>query len=177
MDKANGAVLDLVTPVRFYKSMIPTIRHLWCGDADYATEATLWIHGLETPSVRSELNKGTDVWVYRNQSGETVGFGSLGLTEWRIAGQLVTVQYLPMLGVFTDHQGCPPEESGSPKYCYQIVDHLVDEAEERAEEYPLLWLSVHPENAKAIRVYTNSGFEWAEDVGGFSRMFLVLDRE
>ena len=112
--------------------------------------------------------------MYHNTSNDPVGFGSLGVTEWKFGGNLVHLQYIPMLGVFFEHQGLPRPETASTKYCYQIIDHLLDEAEERKGEFPLVGLSVLPDNACAIHVYEKTGFVWAKCDGGYSRMFLAL---
>lgn len=155
--------------------MIWSVMSLWCGGADHAQEATLWIHGQDTPSVRTELNQGGKVWLYRNVANEIVGFGSLALRTWEVEGEeSITLQYIPMLGIFTEHQGLPPPGSGVPKYCYQLIDDLIDQAALRQDEYPWLGLSVRPENGKAIHVYEKVGFKWFKPGQGWSRMVLPL---
>lgn len=163
-----------LTVERFFKSSIPLVLNFWCGDADYATEATEWIHGRGTPSVRTVLNKQGQVWLYRNGLAEVVGFGSLTTETWDNNGEPFQIQYIPMLGVFTDFQGRPDPSTGEPKYCYQIVDHLIDQAELRRAQLRWLGLSVRPENAKAIHIYEKVGFRWLKQSDGWSRMVLDL---
>jgi ribosomal protein S18 acetylase RimI-like enzyme len=174
MNEVIGEMPELITPRPFFKAGISPIMHLHCGDSDHGHEATYWIHGQHPPSVRTELNRGGRVWLYYNQLEEEVGFGSLSITTWNIGQEDVDIQYIPMLGVFHDFQGKPPSDSGLPKYCYQIIDHLIDEAELKSETYPLLGLAVRPDNDEAIYIYEKSGFQWVKDTEGYSRMFLSL---
>jgi ribosomal protein S18 acetylase RimI-like enzyme len=144
----------------------------WCGDEVWAAEATLWIQGSGAETFQSTLDRGGKVWVYRNGQNEIVGFGALDRTHWDFNGDVKEILYIPMLGVFTDFQG-RPIGAGGDKYCYQIIDHLLDEAEEDTPESGLLGLSVHPENRKAIHVYEKTGFAWWSG-DEYSRMVIKI---
>jgi hypothetical protein len=165
---------DLITPVPFYKSMQELVGNLSCGAHASACDANDWIHAIGWPNVRTELNRGTRVWLYKNRAGDYVGFGSLGLASWHFNQTTFVVQLIPMLGVFEAFQTQPPTESGTPKYCYQIVDHLLDEAMARLQESSWVALSVRPENQKAIAIYKRAGFEWLRNERQLNRMIVKL---
>jgi len=112
------------------------------------------------------------VWLYRNRANHHVGFGSLGEQRWLFGQSAQTIQLIPNIAVFAAYQGKPI--SGA-KYCYQIMDHVLDEAEKRASSFPLVGLSVHPDNREAIHIYTEKyGFVWVKKDRGLSRMLLSL---
>ena len=50
-----------------------------CGTETYQSDLAVW------PNTEAELcmQRGTTVWMYVNQIGDTVGYGSLGTTNWR----------------------------------------------------------------------------------------------
>jgi hypothetical protein len=129
MTVTSSPVPDVIIPVQFAKKMRRLLENFSCGTTESAEQAMSWILGDGYPSVLNEMNRGTRVWLYRNPKGQWVGFGSLGTTVWMLQGIRTELQLMPMLGVFAEHQGHPKPESGDAKYCYQIVDHLIDEAE------------------------------------------------
>jgi ribosomal protein S18 acetylase RimI-like enzyme len=174
MNSVEEAAADFVTPIPFAKSMVSQVQGLYCGNEDWSHEATRWIQGHGAPSFRTTLNQGGSVWIYENAVQEVVGFGSLSLTEWIIGGSSLTVQYIPMLGVFYEFQGHPTVGTGVPKYCYQIIDHVLDVATERADQYSTVGLAVMPDNMEAIHIYEKSGFSWIKTSDGYNRMFLRL---
>lgn len=174
MTIAPNQMPDVVTPRPFIKSMIASASHFTCGTSRAAQQANDWLHDDRYPSVRHDINRGARVWLYDNGNGVPVGFGSLGTSSWEIKGVRTTVQNIPMLGVFAQFQGMPPTGSGSEKYCWQILNHLLDEAELLAGTYPWLGLSVQRDNEKAIHLYTEAGFEWVKNDTKYSRMLLWL---
>lgn len=172
-DAGSESGADLLTPIVVTRATVSRFADVSCGDTHAGRDAADWIGGVGYPSVINELRSETRVWTYANAAGRRVGFGSLGTQRWtlRPGNQRVAVQLLPALGIFAEFQGRPV--SGSPKYCYQVLDHLLNEATKRAGEMPLVGLSVLPENEEATHVYRRAGFEFVQQ-GERSRMLLRL---
>ena len=151
-DAENPSTPDLLTPVVVTRPMVQQFANVSCGDTPAGRDAADWIGGVGYPSVIDELRRGTRVWTYTNAAGRRVGFGSLGTQRWTLqpGDQRVTVQLLPALGIFAEFQGCPV--AGSLRYCYQLLNHLLDEATERVADTRRGGLSVLPDNEKATHV-------------------------
>ncbi len=173
-DGTGRAGMDRITHVLFYKHMHGLVSDLSFGSDTFGRDASDWIQDVGYPSVRNEINKGTQVWIYRNTAEDLVGFGSLGVTRWNFQGSRQAIQYIPMLAVTENQQGRPVETSGSPKYCRQILSHILDEAEKRLATSGFVGLSVLPSNAKAISLYEQAGFEWLTEDREAGRMLLRI---
>ena len=134
--------------------------NLDCGEDASGRAATEWLHGSEvTESIK---NRATRVWLYRNDAGVLVGFGSLGPSRRRWPppdGSYSNLLFIPMLGIDIHFQGQPP--APHPRYSHQILSHLRYEAiqlfdehqESRSSTLPFLALYVHRDNVRAIRLY------------------------
>ncbi len=94
------------------------------------------------------------IWTYRDPAGRLVGFGTLD-----VCGECIEYTdgklhpYIPLLAVNPTIK--------SLGYGTSIVRHLIDEAAFLALQgvcHDVLFLDVYSANAKAIRVYTESGF-------------------
>ena len=162
---------DILTPEPLYKRMVQASPAFSCGESEFGRDAADWICGNGYPTVKNELNRGTRVWLYRNRANDYVGFGSLGEQRWLFGQSAQTIQLIPYVAVFAVYQGKPMT---GLKYCYQIIDHVLDEAVKRASSFPLVGLSVHPDNHEAIYIYTKYGFVWVKNDRGLSRMLLSL---
>lgn len=149
---------DRIVAVPFLKNMIGDLRGLSCNDPD----ADFWIRGEAFPNVKSELNKGTSAWIYRNANDECVGFSSLGQISWRFEGNLRRVQLIPMLGVFSKFQGVAVVPA---KYCYQIVDHILDIATQRIAISPWVGLSVRRIMPRRFTFTKKPGFNGSKPRG------------
>ena len=176
MEGDENAHKDVVATVPFLKNTPNPFASLSFGDGVAGQDAADWIGGVGYPHVRYEINHNTQVWVYRNRAGQAVGFGSLGRVGWELDGRRQTVQFIPMLAVAEPYQGLPTSDSGSSKYCRQVIDHLLDEAEKRIATSRFLGLSVRLGNGKAIRLYEAANFEWLvrDEKRGVGRMLLDL---
>jgi ribosomal protein S18 acetylase RimI-like enzyme len=122
-------------------------------------------------------DRGTQVFLYYNERGQLVGYGSIGTTEWSWPppdGDKQLVSIIPSVAIATGFQGEPKDGPKEEMYCRQIMDHLVKHALENGTEY--LALMVHEENDKAIKLYTKYGFEFFEHRHGkkYRKMFCVL---
>jgi ribosomal protein S18 acetylase RimI-like enzyme len=132
-------------------------------DFDCGTER--WASPLND-FIRNEASKymkrlGTKIWLYDNDLGERVGYGSIGVTKWTILpGETdrQTLVLLPNIAVRIEQQ--------RKGYAKQICNHLIAEAQAeydarkaRGESIiPFLGLLVHPENLGAKKLYSGVGF-------------------
>jgi ribosomal protein S18 acetylase RimI-like enzyme len=97
------------------------------------------------------------VWIYRNPGGDLVGFGTIEVSdEYRTYANHDRHPYLPLLAV---NPTIP-----SLGYGTSILRHLTGEATLLAS-YPdsrcsdLFFLDVYQDNDKAIKLYTDNGFQ------------------
>lgn len=139
--------------------------YLDCGDEPWSRAATEWIVGSEVwNSIRKYQ---TRVWLYRNDAGVIVGFGSLGTTRRRWpppGGNHANLLIIPMLGI--DHRFHGQPVDAKFRYSNQALAHIRFEAIEMLQSHrkagrttlPLLSLFVHRDNRRAIRLYEKSGF-------------------
>lgn len=137
-----------------------------CGDDPWSRHVSEWILGSD---VLDSMKKwGTRVWLFETAQGEVVGFASVGTTVWRWPppdGARTTVVLIPMLGLDTRFHGQPSDPNW--RYSRQIMSHLLAEGERIAREWTgdvekkpqWLVLMVHRDNARAIRLYEQCGFE------------------
>lgn len=150
----------------------PAIRQFSCGSLPRDVEINEFLRFEAVESVESGA---VEVWIYFDETGEVVGFSSLGKTEWRYPkpnSDRVPLQIIPNLAIATSHQG-----NG---YSSVMLDDTIAAAIElRDRVSELLGLFVHVENGKAIRLYLSRHFEpfskpITRDGEGFQRMLLKL---
>jgi ribosomal protein S18 acetylase RimI-like enzyme len=166
--------MEDIKPIPFFKKMIGLVENESCGTHEAGADASYWIRGDGYPNVRTELNRSTRVWIYENMQEQIVGFGSLGTISWLFGSQAREIQFIPMIGVFHQHQGERPHGDGESKYCYQIMDHLIDEAHLKSPDMPLIGLSVRNDNEEAIHIYEQYGFVLLQKKKNVSRMLANL---
>lgn len=137
-----------------------------CGDSTQGKFCTQWILGSD---VSDSMKRGTTVWLFRNQNGEVVGYGSLAIVRWRWPlpdGEYAKNLYIPMLAVDEKFQSQPTDDEW--RYSHQIMNHLIAAAYEVNQELddPLDWilLMVAPNNAAAVKLYEHFDFELIPDV-------------
>lgn len=105
-----------------------------CGDEPWSRHVTEWILGS---SVLDSLKRGNRVWLFETAEATVVGFGCLGISQWRWPppdGQRTTLVLLPMLGIDARFRGVPAEPQW--RYSRQIMSHLVAESQRIAQESP-----------------------------------------
>jgi GNAT superfamily N-acetyltransferase len=148
--------LDLLRVVAFTPAMLAAVRGFDCGDESYQQELAHWILNDAVPA----MARGTKVWLYQNQGGDLVGYGSLGVTRWKYpdaASPRTELAIVPAVAVHKPFWGKPdgpPEE----RYSSQIMRHLLDEAQVWPGKLPAVGLFVHPDNQAAIKLYQRFGF-------------------
>jgi len=141
-----------------------------CGDSTSGRLCTEWVSGS---GVLESLKLKTKVWIYRNQTENVVGYSSVGFVKWHwplLDGAYTTVLYIPMIGIDQRYHGQPSEKEW--RYSHQIMNHLISSCHrmngERKQELkqPVEWLTlkVLPDNAGAIRLYNQFGFELIENI-------------
>lgn len=137
-----------------------------CGDSMSGRLCTEWITGS---SVFDSLKRKTKVWIYRNQTGNVVGYSSVGFVSWHWPlpdGDYTTVLYIPMVGIDQRYHGQPPEKEW--RYSHQIMNHLILSCHQMnsKRKHPVEWLAlkVLPDNAGAIRLYNQFDFELIENI-------------
>lgn len=122
-----------------------------CGSGRWAIKAAEWIKGFGV--VRS-LQRGNEVLVYRNVSGELVGFASIGKNKWIIDDAPVDLSYLAMFAISARFQGLRAPDGR--KFSTLVLEDVI----ERAKHYNLglLGLHCHPDNEPAKQLYLRFGF-------------------
>jgi GNAT superfamily N-acetyltransferase len=142
--------------VPFTPDMLDLVQGFSCGDQPHERELAEWI----TRDSIQAMQRGTQVWLYATPERELVGYGSLGVTRWRWpepTSKKVEIQVIPAVAIQQAYWG-KPEGPREERYSSQILDHLLAEADARADAMPLLGLFVHPDNQRAVAVYQRVGF-------------------
>jgi ribosomal protein S18 acetylase RimI-like enzyme len=173
-----------LTKVPFTEELLPKVQGFDCGEEVWEQEVSDWIKApLGAGGALDELQQGNQVWLYVDEGGELVGFGSLGITmqRWpRSKDPQLVATSIPMLGVDRRFWGQPPGPA-EDRYSTRILADLIEEARKHQDERPILILFVHIENVRAIRYYERAGFTelhkpYTDKATGrvYKRMVLVL---
>jgi ribosomal protein S18 acetylase RimI-like enzyme len=136
-----------------------------CGESLSGKFCTEWILGS---GAFDSIKRGSTVWLYRLSTGQVVGYGSLGLVNWRWPmpdGDYTRLLYIPMLGIDAKFHGQPPEAQW--RYSRQIMNHLIamsgEKNRERKKPSEYLLLLVDQNNVAAIKLYERFDFELIPD--------------
>ncbi len=168
----------------FADHLLPQVQAFDCGTEPWQRELS---DAIKAPrgsgGVLDALEHGTRVWLYIDEDGNLVGFGSLGESVQRWPGPkdlALPVSIIPWLAVdrrFWGKPAGPPEE----RYSALILRDLLAEALNKQDERPLLILFVHVNNLAAIKLYERAGFrelhkQYTDKKTGwqYKRMVLVL---
>jgi ribosomal protein S18 acetylase RimI-like enzyme len=158
---------DLLRKVPFTADLLDIVQVFDCGSDEWAVPLNHWIKAgphvnngaIAQMSAAAEQGKRLDVWLHANEAGELVGYSSLGETNWRWPNPKdprVPLSIIPCLAIDKRFHRKPDTP---PRYSKQIMDHLVDEAQQQAARRPLIGLCVDPRNTAAIRYYLREGFQ------------------
>jgi ribosomal protein S18 acetylase RimI-like enzyme len=127
-----------------------------CGDTLGGRMATEWIFCRnDQNSASTSIQRGTRVWLYRDDTGNIVGFGSLGPTSRQIAGFTPPIAVIPQFGVDVRFHQMPAGSEWRDRYSAQIFSDLLCKARELG--YRSVFLLVHKDN-HAINLYRKFGF-------------------
>lgn len=123
-----------------------------CGSAEWESEIAEWLKAAPGQGgAVDDLSHGNRVWLYATEDGELVGVGSLGdsLASWpKNSSPKLAATCITWLAVDVRHRG--------KGYGQQILDHLLNEARNRADQFPLVVLYVHTANTQAAKWYANA---------------------
>jgi ribosomal protein S18 acetylase RimI-like enzyme len=155
-----------LTKHRFKESDLdlPEVQNFTCGRKPWEVEVAVWIKSRSGDnSVLEDIEQfGTEVWLYRAEEGELVGYASLGANKWSVPmpqGPKQIISYIPFVGVHQTFQGEPKEAGRDDKFAYQILDDLIEHAAGKRDRQPYIGLSVDRRNDRAIKFYQYRGFE------------------
>ncbi len=141
-----------------FVQFVPELLDFDYGDEPYQKELADWMNS----DVQAALAAGTKVWLYVNQAGEVVGYGSLGVTRWKYpepASRRVEVAIIPAVAIRRQFWGKPDGAEKDDRYSTQIMNHLLDEAAAWPGQLPAVGLFVRADNKAAIKLYERFGFK------------------
>lgn len=151
-------VADRLTAIPYSPDMVDEVRHFDFGSESYHREMSHWL----LSEVAVAMSYGTKVWLYGNVSGDIVGFGSLGETNWNFPDKKsprVKVAIIPALGLRQEFWGCPKDADPGHRYSSQILDHLITLPTHLPSRPRAIGLFVYPANLAAVKLYERHHFQ------------------
>lgn len=148
---------DLLRFVVFTPDMLDEVRDFDYGGEPYQRDLGEWMRTEAVPA----MERGTKVWLYVNQAGEIVGYGSLGVTRWKYpdpSSRRIELVIVPAVALRQIFWGKPDGADKDDRYSSQIMRHLLEEAKNWPGRLPAVGLFVHPDNQAAIKLYERFGF-------------------
>jgi ribosomal protein S18 acetylase RimI-like enzyme len=182
----------LLRKFRFQESDLdlPEVQSFYCGPNRWELEVAEWIKSRSGDnSVLEDIRQfGTEVWLYRTEEGDLVGYSSLGENTCSFPmpkGRKHRVSYIPFIGVHQRFQGEPRDADRDDKFAYQILDDLIEYAAEKTaavvaeakrELIPVIILSVDRNNKRAIKFYEYRDFVNAQSPRSDKKTGVVYER-
>lgn len=139
-------------------SMREWVEDFHFGAAPYEVELRTWL----LRDAEREIAEGVRVWLYVDESGEAVGYGSLAKAVWPYPPHepdQLPLAIIPALGLRVEYHGCPVGSAFDARYAKQMMDHLLDEAARLPDVEQRVGLFVHPDNGRAAAFYRKCGFQ------------------
>lgn len=153
----------------------PDVQEFECGTTEVSRDMADWITG---PRCLVSMARGTEIWLFRNDAGNLIGFGSVGRTKWswpEPGCPSEDVAIIPAFALQSPYQGMPSDADKENKYACRIMRFLIERA--RTMNVPRVVLYVHPSNKAAISLYTYLLFDFLADLHkGNAKMFRELTR-
>jgi hypothetical protein len=147
--------------IDFTEQLLPKVQSFDCGSEPWQREISDWIKAPRgSGGAVDALDKHTQVWLYMDEEGNLVGFGSLGVASQRWPGlkdSPIFVSIIPWMAVDRRFWG-KPEGPQDQRYSGLIFRDHIAEALQKKDELPLLILFVYIDNAAAIKLYQRAGF-------------------
>ncbi len=154
-----------IIKVPFSSDLRSSVQDFHCGESVCALAAAKWIKGHPDETLDCALGAiagdNTQVWLYRTEEGDLIGFGSIGPTEWRVPthkSEFKKISVIPWVAVDSRFQHKPENAAKNERFAVLILRDLQAEAEEHRDRDRYLGLCVHRDNVGAIKLYEWFGF-------------------
>src|SRR4051812_28304950 len=101
---------QVLLKIPFTPEQLPDVQDFYCGDEPWEQEVAAWIKGAPDGVIEC-LDQGGEVWLYATESGDLVGFGALGISNWRWPrddSPKQPINVIPAVAVQKHFQGHPP---------------------------------------------------------------------
>jgi ribosomal protein S18 acetylase RimI-like enzyme len=149
---------------------VRAVQGFHCGDEPWEQEVAEWIKGHGADNALTHIQRGGYVWLYVNDDGDIVGYGSIGRSRWAWPTKKDKprpVAIVPSFGVQDHFKGKPDDAPRGSRYADVILRDLINEATIRLvyarsqgeDAAPILSLFVHPQNNRAKVFYQRAGFQ------------------
>ena len=151
--------------VSFRAARLAEVQEIDCGDTPCGVDASNWIKGpLDSPrstALKDMQQFNTEVWLYKTETNELVGFASLGGTWWNIGSRKDKKKYIniiPWIGLDTKFWQKPKGAEPNDRYSMLILDDIISETDSHKDREPFIGLLVHRANIPAIKLYNRADF-------------------
>ena len=164
---------QILQKIPFRQEYQPGLQGFFCDNELWQQDIADWIKGDRV--VNDIRDRGCEVWLYTTGQSDVIGYGSLGVSEWRVPekGPKIRVNIIPYLGIDQRYWGQPPGPR-EQRFSTQVLEHLTIEASRHHDRRPFLGLFVHRDNTGAIKLYERLHFDHFRDSGEYIVMLRSL---